>query len=376
MKTFSTVEDYLEVISGKRALNGTSQNVLFGLYEFLPIVNLARYDVSFLDSVTDHTMLGEPMTDRQAELAIKIILKYRKQLNSQGIETFDQQYPRYRKPLRKIDRIKSLCIQDNKIIMRFPYEKDLINTIRTMAAESQGQVIFDRTNKYWIGALTEYNLNWITEFGLANNFEISHEITHLRDLILEQEKQSWNICLRRTDQGITIDHASRNLIDWIDQHGGFGENRVLNLVDQASCFGYQVDPQLRREAEQLAGHRCAPMLSGMEYEINQVELDEAVSRVLEYAHLVDRWPVVVYDPSAEFDVYKKRFSDSQVLTLVNRQTEIQPEHRLILTNRSLKKLDRIPLLISHVGLLVGQDKKIMTNAAEKTIYLNCYRLST
>jgi hypothetical protein len=49
---------------------------------------------------------------------------------------------------------------------------------------------------------------------------------------------------------------------------------------------------------------------------------------------------------------------------------------LILTNRSLKQLDRIPLLISHVGLLAGQDKKIMTNAAEKIIYLNCYRLGT
>lgn len=376
MKTFPTVEEYLEVISGKRELNGNPQNSLFGIYEFLPILNLARYDVNFLDSVTDQTMSGQPLTDRQAELAIKIILKYRKQLNTRGIETFPEHQAVYRKPLRRIDRSKSLRLQDNKIIMRFPYEQEMINTIRNMAKESQGRVAFDRANKYWVGALTEYNLNWITEFARAHEFDISPDIEQLMNLIIEQETKSWNICLHRSSSGLSITNASQNLVEWIDQHGGFDQSRLLQLVDWAPCFGYQVESQLFREAEQLAGHRCAPMLGKREYEINQVEIGEAVSRVLEYAQLVDRWPVVVYDPSAEFDVYRKRFPDDQTLTLVNRREDIQPDHRLILTNRSLKQLDRIPLLISHVGLLAGQDKKIMTNAAEKIIYLNCYRLGT
>jgi len=376
MKTFSTVEEYLEVISGKRELNGNPQNSLFGIYEFLPIINLARYDVNFLDSVTDHTMSGQPLTDRQADLAIKIILKYRKQLNSRGIETFQEHQVSYRKPLRMMDRSKSLRLQDSKIIMRFPYEQEMINTIRNMAKDSQGRVAFDRANKYWVGALTEYNLNWITEFARAHDFDIAPEIEHLMDLIIAQETKSWNIGLHRTSSGMSITNASQNLVEWINQHGGFDQSRLLQLVDWAPCFEYQVEPQLLLEAEQLAGHRCAPMLGKREYEINQLEIDEAVSRVLEYAQLVDRWPVVVYDPSAEFDVYRKRFPNDQLLTLVNRREDIRPEHRLVLTNRSLKQLDRIPLLVSHVGLLAGQDKKIMTNAAEKIIYLNCYRLGT
>jgi len=64
MKTFSTVEDYLEVLAGKRELDGSvlSSNMLFmNWHDFKPIISLARYDVNFLDSVTDTTLAGNPL---------------------------------------------------------------------------------------------------------------------------------------------------------------------------------------------------------------------------------------------------------------------------------------------------------------------------
>ena len=68
MKTFPTVEDYLEVLAGKRDLvTGTMKLSGWMGYEFKPIVSLARYDVNFLNSVTDHTLGGNALTDKQAE---------------------------------------------------------------------------------------------------------------------------------------------------------------------------------------------------------------------------------------------------------------------------------------------------------------------
>ena len=79
MKTFDYVEDYLEVITGYRDLV-TGKVTQSWSWTMNPIINLARYDVKVLESMTVSVAQSQPLTERQAELLCKIILKYERQL--------------------------------------------------------------------------------------------------------------------------------------------------------------------------------------------------------------------------------------------------------------------------------------------------------
>jgi hypothetical protein len=113
MKTFTYVEDYLEVINGDR---DPATGKIYGLFDSTqPIVSLARYDVQVLASMSAATQSGRALTDRQAELAVKIIQKYRKQLEKLDIDIAPIESPQFRLGVRTIDRRRLLYIQDDHI---------------------------------------------------------------------------------------------------------------------------------------------------------------------------------------------------------------------------------------------------------------------
>ena len=137
MKTFLYVEDYLEVINGDR---DPASGKLYGLFNNTPpIVSLARYDVQILSSMSATTSDGKSLTDKQAELAVKIVLKYRKQLEKLEIDVTPVETPKFRLGIRQIDRRRLLYIDNNKLVLKFPYDTKLISDIRDLAKISQGQ---------------------------------------------------------------------------------------------------------------------------------------------------------------------------------------------------------------------------------------------
>ena len=117
MKTFAYIEDYMEVIAGERnPVTGS----LYGLFASTPpIVSLARYDVNIVNSMAAATMDGRALTDKQADLAVKIVLKYRKQLEKLGIDVAPAEYPQFRLGIRTIDRRRLLYVKDDHIVLQF-----------------------------------------------------------------------------------------------------------------------------------------------------------------------------------------------------------------------------------------------------------------
>ena len=188
MKTFSSVEDYLEVLAGKRDLvTGAPRPPVWLGYEFKPIVNLARYDVNFLDSVTDATLSGTALTDRQAELGIKMVQKYTRQLNAKGVSTDPLLSPVYRKPVRLIDRSRKLWIENDQLMLKFPYDTRMINELKDLLKDKQGPAGFDRDAKLWKISATEYNTNFVYYWGKSNQFEIDGAVDTLMQEILAVE---------------------------------------------------------------------------------------------------------------------------------------------------------------------------------------------
>ena len=168
MKRFPSVEDYIEVINGDR---NPDTGKIYDLFSSTPpIVSLARYDVQILSSMSETTQSGRSLTDRQAELAIKLVLKYRKQLEKQNIDVSPVETPSFRLGIRQIDRRRLLYVNNNKIVLQFPYDTKLINDIRELAKLSQGAWGFDNDKRAWCLAITEANV--IAANGFAKNNQL------------------------------------------------------------------------------------------------------------------------------------------------------------------------------------------------------------
>ena len=83
MMKYTTVEDYLEVIAGLKdpvTLKKNPNQMFFG--EFDPIISLARYDTDVLNSMSTAVNEGRALTEKQGELAVKIVVKYKRQFIS------------------------------------------------------------------------------------------------------------------------------------------------------------------------------------------------------------------------------------------------------------------------------------------------------
>lgn len=372
MKTLPYIEDYLEVIAGKRdaATLKVHGNALFG-YGLKPIINLARYDVGFLDSVTDGTLQAQPLTDRQAELAVKIVLKYRKQLNAAGIEIDPASVPAFRKPLRLPDRTCSIGIQGNHIICKFPYNATWIQHIRDMLKTSQGGARFIKDQKVWMLDLTEYNVNWVVTWARSNNFAVSQDLDSLMQGIIEMGERPYCIRLQRTADGsYEIENAAQSLLDHIHDLGlTMQESDLAALADLGSVLGYSVDESIWQALEQQHGSDVVVFMRTRTYELHGDY--GQIDRVIRYAQLVNRTPMVIFDPSpnGSLSIYQQKLGDQ--LSQVGNAKEIGEVTQLALwSHRAVRYPNSIPLLVSHVGMIAGAEKQLMVQNSQKIIYFN------
>jgi hypothetical protein len=370
MKTYTHIEDYLEVLSGKRNIDGSQTSTYLFMTSFSPIVNLARYDVGFLDNVTDTTMQGSALTDRQAELATKLILKYRRQLQAKGIDVEPVSVPRYRKPLRNIDRSKEAWLDDETIRLKFPYNTSLIESIREIGKASQGRIRFNKEQKNWCLALTEFNVNWAIAFAKSHEFTIDPQLENLMQAIIECESRGYAIQLIHAKDGYAIQNATDSLNEYIEQHGGFGKDNLPWLADSAPVLGYTISDAVMLEVEEQFGASTTLLMRSKDYEFGDSAVPE---RVIQYAQVTNRWPIVVFNPSPQdtFNEWAEHFSDDQVQVIKSpkHEAQITKDTKLVYTNRALyKHLEHLPLLVSHVGMLIGSDKQAMLNITDKIFY--------
>jgi hypothetical protein len=375
MKTFATVEDYLEVMAGKRDITGSAatllQPFLYG-YTFAPVVSLARYDTEFLDSVTDATLGKQPLTDRQAELAVKLILKYQRQLAQKGVDVSPMTQPRYRLPLRHIDRTRRAGLQDQHIVLRFPYDSTLIQQLRDLLQMRQGSAVFDKQNKEWHIAVSEFNVNFVVTWATANQFIIDPALQDLMQQILDIEQVPYLIQLARNSTGaLEITNAEQSLLDFLAHlNVQLSEQDLFRLVDLAPVLGYTIHDSLLNELENKVGADVMVFALNRTYELSGHV--EQLRRVMRYAQQVNRLPLIVFDSGAKnnLSVYTELFGADQVLDLHNHDLHdlTSVTQSVVFCKRVPKGLNYIPLLVTHNGMLAGAEKQLMVQNSEKIIY--------
>ena len=373
MKQFSYVEDYLEVINGDR---DPVTGKIYGLFDSTPpIINLARYDVNIIASMSGNTQTGTALTDRQAEIACKIILKYRKQLATRSIDVTPVETPAFRIPLRTIDRRKLVTLVDDEICLKFPFETKLIDQVRDMTKDSQGHWRWSNSSKEWRLGLTETNLVAALGIGRIHQFEIDPELLLLEQKILDLEAIPYEIKLVRNNDQISITNLPQSLGNYIETElGGLNNHNVLRLIDNASILGYAVDRMLEYTVTKDHPPRVFNLMLGKEHRFPPGADSGVLEDIIYYAEITNRWPIYVYEPDMSDRLYKafveKYFTPDQVYRSINNKKQPDVEgKRVVFFNKYAANwnLD-IPLLLSSAGMMHGGEKTMLLQRAKKVVY--------
>ena len=234
------IEDYIEFIAGYRDIN----NRKLVMFDQVPSpLSLARYDVKIVDSLGSQTAEKNiAYTDKQAELAKKIVNKYRKQLSQLPVPLLvPENFDKFRMPIRTVDRSKRAYINDQKLYLKFPYNTDLITSIKNQLKQGDGNGIFDNDTKIWQLSITESTVNWICTIAEKYEIELDNELKNLYQKILDCEKQPFTIELVDTGSGYDITNAAESLKEYIvEKCGGFGYDNLLALIDNSTVLGYTI----------------------------------------------------------------------------------------------------------------------------------------
>jgi hypothetical protein len=386
MITLPYIEDYIEVMANLRSLPGSK--VGFGSL-FAPAtaqINLARYDVNIVSSMAQQTSNNTGLTDRQGELAIKLVAKYQRQFAGKGVDVAPSvENPQFRNALRVIDRTRSISLTDNKIVLRFPYESALVNAVTSASKVGAGSFKFDRDKKIWELGLTEHNINWSVVFGQEHQFTISEEIQNLMQLILDCEKTDYKIELVAVNNGIDIVNAEDTLRKYInDNLGGLVPDNFIKLVDYAPVLGYTV----HRDIQQCVENEFDPIVSGImfnkESHVQRTDAlstgEEFIASLLKYSEITGRWPICIYEPDTSFklkDAMLKHIKEEELLDMSKRVAEVDFTGIKCVYFTKLKRAwaHPVPILVSTNAMLYGNEKQAMLHSAQKIVYYTATTLN-
>jgi hypothetical protein len=375
------VEDYLEFMAGVRRATGQSIPFLFSLY---PPISLASYDKGFVEGVGNQLYRSNVgLTDKQAALCEKLIVKYAKQLAALGVDQPSEF--KYRNPIRTVNRDKTLTLaNDQSLHMKFPFDNRLISVIKDFAKGGQGSAHWVKSLGVWRFGLTEYNVSGLVQIARANHITVDPAVEELFDLIIEAEKIPYQIELVVDNNGVgTITNAADSMNSYVRENIGF--DNFYKLVDHSSLLGFSLSDQVREALTTTWSEDFLKLCESRE------SSNISLRSVLLWAQTVGRTPVYIYNPNMSFDkfyalsekVISEFYSENEIqcigkkdcVSLIEEsRISIDSAAKIIYTNTVLDCVDKMPLLVSYVSLFYGLAKRNFRQKAEKVGYM-CLVLS-
>jgi hypothetical protein len=366
MLQYPFVEDYLEYLGGYEV--GITALIT---PHSVNRISLARYDIAIVNSMASTTVFGTALTDKQAELAVKLVLKYRRQLAKMGIDVSPVETPVFRLAPRKMDRTRAVWLDGENIIVKFPYDNDLIKELQNFREESQGKAWYDRDKKLWNLAITEYNVNWIVPWAQAKAFDIDHQVQELLAKVLECEQQLYEIKLVQQGTGYAITNASTSLIEYIEARGGFGRDNLVKLIDYAGLCGYDIDDDIKNYC--MEHYPTALVAIGSKHSIHLPPSPTHLNMIFDYAEITDRYPVCIYNPTL-FEIDLSRFEEEEIVRFdrngKTKTSDYDPYGvKVVYAGKIPATWDfPVPLMVTTFEMMFGGRKMDWTRRAEKIIY--------
>lgn len=144
---------------------------------------LGNFDQRIAQSLAEQVIIGNPFTEKQGLIAVRLIKKYRKQFVMHGVTTVDAliEFPKYKMPFRIVDRRKTAeiykDIEHNKklVCLKFPYSQETVDKIKQNHA-SISTAKWDGDKKVWLLSLDEQAIKTIITYLIPNGFEVDDEL--------------------------------------------------------------------------------------------------------------------------------------------------------------------------------------------------------
>ena len=387
MRHLETVEDYIaELFEGSNIgfIQANTDDIKY---------RLATYDNKIVQSIYNQvTFQNIALTDKQAELCVKLIEKYTRQFRRAGIDNFkqlDSATRRFRFPIRKIDRTSTIVLENDKIVAKFPYDIKIISNIRRSGEKIAGSADWDKNKKVWVFDLTEPYVTFTVNLGREHDFDIDPKLLEIYDRITSEDWDQFRIKLIERNGKYTIQNAPDSLKEYINTNVG---NDLLKLVDYSGICAYEVDNNVEVQIKQAHSDGVAKCLLNRHVYLDPTQY--TFWEIFDYADLVNRFPITIYDTlghwSAEtnFSYVRERY-----LKLYDKYGPIHhhdvtlpkdwpylnanPDTALIkIFHTATKEMfegDRVPLMISCQNFNYGSIRMQMLAKTDKVVY-HCTKL--
>lgn len=371
MKTFKHLEDYILVIAGYvednkgRWIVGKSPvSPFYGLNH--PIVKLARYDISVIENFVNQIKSGIGFTPKQAELASKITTKYKRQLanNEISVEPIESGFVTFKYPLRDIDYRRRVSVENDEIRAYFPFEQSIIESLRHYARdESHGIVEWNQKERYWMFALTEYNIIWVyTNLVKQSKFSMDKSFNNYLELC---KSANYNLpTLTLINDELVLAHASDSLKSYVSEKVSHLDiSNITKLIDHSGICKYAVDETITRT--------CIPSYVARDFMLKswiEVNSQDDMMHIPRYIDYVCRYPVVVYGSN---DFIVPWLSEVMAMQVYKTAQENNQRYILELDDKNVDELDSYPILLTTNGLIrAGTHRQNIFQKAEKTIFIS------
>jgi hypothetical protein len=196
--------------------------------------------------------------------------------------------------------------------------------------------------------------------------------------INQVEQQGFSIELT-TDQGqLKINNAPDSMLEYINNNvGEICFDNLVPLCDLSSTLGYSIDQGLQRYLETQYGSDIKDLLSERLVIYENHDFVKTLEVIKRYATLTDRFPLVIYETDLSqrwLEAAKKCFEESKIFQIKSDKDKnhIDDRAQVIHTIRPLthRHLAKVPLMISTSGMIVGGDRQMMVQCAEKVVYVS------
>lgn len=219
--------------------------------------HLNRFDKTIVLSFSEQIYNGKGFTEKQSQLAVKILNRYAKPINlslGYDIKPFITN-PVFKFQLRKInlDKKISIDIDENNekyISVIFPYDEKLVQKFR-QAKETFNLCIWDPDKKCWVFSMDERSIAFLFKLKNEIAFEVDEEI---QNLFKQAEDIFSNI--EKYIPVIDIDNNQAKIINNLPYFPEISSKDLLKSVFLArdlseTTWSEQVDMLLKEKVENL-----------------------------------------------------------------------------------------------------------------------------
>ena len=281
---------------------------LTGLRESPVKFTIEQTDFTIMNSIARQCFKGMALTDRQSALMKEKLQTYRDQFVNLDWD-FDYAVNQLRQPLRSIDRSKYIKLQDNTIVVRFPFNKTDICYIHEFAGTAEGYHHAKGTHIHYF----EYNernvLNLLNRF-TKKDFAIDDELLEIynKAKFINDNPAEY---LSGIDDNYNLININSKLALTIQEEVGEASVKTFTkLYDRRFRYGFNHIANLGKARNALM-HEIASRKEAMHHSKPSTESTQDVLNAL---WELDRFPLlVVLDPT---------HAEEQLYTLANHYRDI------------------------------------------------------